>query len=258
MDDSRTLHTQRRTGQTLAEFAITLPILLLLLFGIIEFGRIFQAWVTLQNSARAAARYATTGVYDTDKYQLDLNIYDSNDVTNPGWYGDLNSIVPCMKNEELNSPSAAENTARNARNLAQRGVPVTYTDVTFPSTHDIHAFQNGPESIYATYYSGDDCDPTDEEDQNRRKDLARLLSIWDEARLGAAGLGRFSGFAATANWCSRFYADMAFLTVRPPGRLPARILLPVLSPGIRSGIARCRAAPISGIFAIPMSRAGST
>ena len=41
-------------GQTLVEFALTLPILLLLLFGIIEFGRIFQAWVTLQNAARTA------------------------------------------------------------------------------------------------------------------------------------------------------------------------------------------------------------
>ena len=46
---------RRHKGQTLAEFALTLPILLILTFGIIEFGRIFQAWVTLQNSARAAA-----------------------------------------------------------------------------------------------------------------------------------------------------------------------------------------------------------
>src|SRR5438477_12830285 len=51
-------------GQTLVEFALTLPLLLLLLFGIIEFGRIFQAWVTLQNAARAATRYAVTGQYD--------------------------------------------------------------------------------------------------------------------------------------------------------------------------------------------------
>ncbi len=65
MEAREALHDRRRTGQTLAEFAITLPILLILLFGIIEFGRIFQAWVTLQNAARAAARYASTGVYDT-------------------------------------------------------------------------------------------------------------------------------------------------------------------------------------------------
>ncbi len=60
-----TQHRSRR-GQTLAEFALTLPILLLLLFGVIEFARIFQAWITLQNAARSAARYAVTGQWDVD------------------------------------------------------------------------------------------------------------------------------------------------------------------------------------------------
>src|SRR3982750_3940122 len=98
MNEQLRLHNRRRTGQTLAEFAITLPILLLLLFGIIEFGRIFQAWVTLQNAARAAARYATTGVYDTDRYTMNLNAFDP---TDNSWAGDPDSIVPCMKNEVL-------------------------------------------------------------------------------------------------------------------------------------------------------------
>ncbi|MEO1444389.1 MAG: TadE family protein, partial [Chloroflexota bacterium] len=55
---------KQRQGQTLVEFAITLPILLVLLFGIIEFGRIFQAWIAVQNASRVAARYASTGQYD--------------------------------------------------------------------------------------------------------------------------------------------------------------------------------------------------
>src|SRR5512138_3039482 len=55
-----------RRGQTMAEFALTLPILLLLMFGVIEFARIFQAWITLQNAARSAARYAITGQWDPD------------------------------------------------------------------------------------------------------------------------------------------------------------------------------------------------
>ena len=58
---SRNSSDARRRGQTLAEFAISLPILLLLLFGILEFGRLFQSWVTIQNAARTAARYAITG-----------------------------------------------------------------------------------------------------------------------------------------------------------------------------------------------------
>src|SRR5690349_19355935 len=71
----------RRRGQTLAEFAISLPILLILLFGILEFGRLFQSWVTLQNAARQAARYAITGLYNEQRYDIDLLVpcfaYDS-------------------------------------------------------------------------------------------------------------------------------------------------------------------------------------
>src|SRR5215467_9624760 len=76
---------RRRQGQTLAEFAITLPILLILMFGVIEFRRVFPAWVTLQNAARQAARYASTGQYDQTKYPMDLS-----------GVSDPNSVVPCV------------------------------------------------------------------------------------------------------------------------------------------------------------------
>ena len=68
--DERPHRNKRHKGQTLVEFALTLPILLMLIFGIVEFGRAFQAWVTLENAAREAARYTTTGQYDTAKYDL--------------------------------------------------------------------------------------------------------------------------------------------------------------------------------------------
>lgn len=187
MDEQNTLHRGRRTGQTLAEFAITLPILLLLLFGVIEFGRIFQAWVTLQNSARAAARYASTGVYDTALYKLDLTIPDLSNPLNDSWVGDIDSIVPCVRNavEDADAVPAISASQAVAYNMLQRGTETTYTY----GADTIQVYINGPESIYATYYGGDDCDPTDDDDQNRRKDLARILSIYNEARRGAAGLG---------------------------------------------------------------------
>jgi len=53
-----------RRGQTLVEFALVLPVLLLLLFGVIEFGATFHAWLTLEHAAREAARYAATGQYN--------------------------------------------------------------------------------------------------------------------------------------------------------------------------------------------------
>ncbi len=51
-------------GQALVEFALILTVLLMLLFLIIESARILQGWVTVQNAARAGARYAITGRND--------------------------------------------------------------------------------------------------------------------------------------------------------------------------------------------------
>lgn len=56
---------QMGRAQGLVEFAIVLPVLLLLLFGIFEFARIFHAWLTVTNSARFGVRYAVTGEYDS-------------------------------------------------------------------------------------------------------------------------------------------------------------------------------------------------
>ena len=43
-------------GQTMTEFAIVLPILVVLLFGIIQFGIAFNNYVTVTDAARAGAR----------------------------------------------------------------------------------------------------------------------------------------------------------------------------------------------------------
>jgi hypothetical protein len=45
-------------GQGLVEFAIALPVLVLILLVVIDFGRLFYGWVNLQNAARIAANYA--------------------------------------------------------------------------------------------------------------------------------------------------------------------------------------------------------
>uniref|UniRef100_UPI002ACD49BC TadE/TadG family type IV pilus assembly protein n=1 Tax=Anaerolinea sp. TaxID=1872519 RepID=UPI002ACD49BC len=53
-------------AQGLLEFALALPVLLLLVFGVIEFGRIMQAWLALENGARFGIRFAITGDYNPD------------------------------------------------------------------------------------------------------------------------------------------------------------------------------------------------
>ena len=52
-------------GQALVEFALILPLLLLLIFGVIEFGRIFGAELTVNNSAREGARLGAIGATDS-------------------------------------------------------------------------------------------------------------------------------------------------------------------------------------------------
>ncbi len=52
------------SSQTIVEFAIVLPLLLLLFLGIIEFARAFQSYLTITNSARYGVRYAVTGEYN--------------------------------------------------------------------------------------------------------------------------------------------------------------------------------------------------
>jgi len=45
-------------GQTMVEFAMVLPILCVLLFGVIQFGILFNNYVTLTDAVRAGARKA--------------------------------------------------------------------------------------------------------------------------------------------------------------------------------------------------------
>jgi uncharacterized protein (UPF0333 family) len=43
-------------GQTMTEFAVVLPILVVLLFGVIQFGIVFNNYLAITDAARAGAR----------------------------------------------------------------------------------------------------------------------------------------------------------------------------------------------------------
>jgi len=60
--------SHRKTrAQSLVEFAIALPVLLLLLLGMVEFGFMLNTYLSLQDAARAAARrYSTVNPFDAD------------------------------------------------------------------------------------------------------------------------------------------------------------------------------------------------
>ena len=62
------------TGQALVEFTMILPIFLMLLFGLIDFGRGFYTWLLVTNAAREGAR---VGAVQMDGNAIDTRIYDS-------------------------------------------------------------------------------------------------------------------------------------------------------------------------------------
>ena len=51
-------HGHGTRGQSIVEFALVLPVLILLLLIVIDFGRAYMGWVQLNNAARVAANYA--------------------------------------------------------------------------------------------------------------------------------------------------------------------------------------------------------
>lgn len=58
--------SQKSKAQSLVEFAITLPILILLLTGMIEFGFMLNTYLSVQDAARTMARrYSTINPFDT-------------------------------------------------------------------------------------------------------------------------------------------------------------------------------------------------
>ena len=72
----RILRKLRKTeaGQALVEFTMILPIFLLLLFALVDFGRGFYTWLIVTNAAREGARIAAV---QSNSATIDQRIHDS-------------------------------------------------------------------------------------------------------------------------------------------------------------------------------------
>ena len=67
----------RTSGQDLVEFAIVLPLLMLVAFGVLDLGRLFHTGITITNSARVGARFAALNS-DTSNGLIELaTIYEA-------------------------------------------------------------------------------------------------------------------------------------------------------------------------------------
>ncbi|MGF1696787.1 pilus assembly protein [Vibrio lamellibrachiae] len=74
----------KQKGVAAIEFLIAVPVLLLIMGGITEFGNAFIEYNTLNKMARNGARYATSGVTGTSSYD---QIADETEIKNIIVYG---------------------------------------------------------------------------------------------------------------------------------------------------------------------------
>ncbi len=87
-------------GQALVEFALLVPIFLVLMFAIVDFGMGFYSWITVTNSAREGARIGAVlaseddirdRVFDTaglPNEGTNLDVYVTNSADNGGLPGE--------------------------------------------------------------------------------------------------------------------------------------------------------------------------
>ena len=57
---------EKHPGQSLIELALILPVLMFILVGIVDFGRVFNAYIIITNAAREGARYGAMHPTDED------------------------------------------------------------------------------------------------------------------------------------------------------------------------------------------------
>jgi hypothetical protein len=165
---------KKEKAQGLVEFALILPILLLLLLGIIEAARVIWAYITVQTAVREAARYAISG-----------RPYAFNNVsaycTDPGgdpsaqspWICDPISRTVAIENVAMNRITTSLNVSIPCRSLGYglcEGVPSAYgvriigqrTDELTPTvvfTEVGHAGQQGLNIKVMAYYNVQMFDP---------------------------------------------------------------------------------------------------
>ncbi len=64
---SRRIHVRQERGQSVAEFALVLPLLMLVLIGIVQFGMVFKQYITLTDAVREGARKAAVSRHRADR-----------------------------------------------------------------------------------------------------------------------------------------------------------------------------------------------
>jgi len=74
---------RKQDGQSLVEFALVMPVFIILLFGIMEFGRLWEVSNILTSAAREGARVAAVTAPDVEAVSGAVqNVLDAGQITN--------------------------------------------------------------------------------------------------------------------------------------------------------------------------------
>ncbi len=86
--------TRRRSerGQSLVEFALVLMPLFVILLAIIQFGLIFNAYVTITNASREGARNGSVYVYDASRSKAQ-NDFERNEFIRTSLLASMNMLA---------------------------------------------------------------------------------------------------------------------------------------------------------------------
>lgn len=89
-------HIRSRKGQSVVEFALILPILLLLLCGMVDFGWILSNKLLLSYCSREGARYgALEAAEDSSAALLQQDVQQDVSKAAPSWLQGLTTTVSC-------------------------------------------------------------------------------------------------------------------------------------------------------------------
>ena len=104
---------QSESGSVLIEAAITMPLLLLVVLGLVDFGRLFQRYEVVTNAAREGARVAILPEYDSTDAQHRVEQY----ITAGGLDPLLVTVTPITQSVPVGAGGPC---------ITLRGVTVTY------------------------------------------------------------------------------------------------------------------------------------
>ncbi len=93
MKKIRTRKIKDQTGASAVELALVMPLLVMILFAIFQFGIAFNNWISLTHAAREGARLAAVGQYDESRIRESSPTVIIQDISVEGLGGNIGTAV---------------------------------------------------------------------------------------------------------------------------------------------------------------------